>query len=213
MQVHAGDCHMAGKRHRPVDRDEARRLLADGLRPCTHCRPDTQLDIPGLPRGTKTLRHRPLPQGHQRHEHSPAPTSHRRPRPVRVRLPWKPGRPLRRMPAQDLEIRPRRQPRLPVVHGTRPRTLGTDRSIHQHPRLTAQHARHRVPDRPGVHPNATAVRWKRTPVTWHLPTAPTADPDLPPGWAAEPKLWRGLAVVRLSALPQAGMQRHPSGLA
>ncbi|MCX4625125.1 DUF6233 domain-containing protein [Streptomyces albogriseolus] len=26
--MHTGDCHMAGKRHRPVDRDEARRLLA-----------------------------------------------------------------------------------------------------------------------------------------------------------------------------------------
>ncbi|MFD9395201.1 DUF6233 domain-containing protein [Streptomyces sp. NPDC060000] len=52
IQVHAGDCHMAGERRRPVGRDEARRLLAGGLRPCAHCRPDTQLDIPGLPRGT-----------------------------------------------------------------------------------------------------------------------------------------------------------------
>ncbi|OWA00996.1 hypothetical protein B9W62_35770 [Streptomyces sp. CS113] len=33
LQVPAGDCHMAGKRHRPVDRDEARRLLAEGLKP------------------------------------------------------------------------------------------------------------------------------------------------------------------------------------
>jgi hypothetical protein len=54
VQVHAGDCHAAGKRGRAVDRDEARRLLADGLRPCTHCRPDTQLDIIDLPRGTST---------------------------------------------------------------------------------------------------------------------------------------------------------------
>ncbi|MFI1928423.1 MULTISPECIES: DUF6233 domain-containing protein [unclassified Streptomyces] len=52
IQVHAGDCHMAGKRRRPVGRDEAQRLLADGMRPCTHCRPDTQLDITDLPRGT-----------------------------------------------------------------------------------------------------------------------------------------------------------------
>ncbi|MEU9272741.1 DUF6233 domain-containing protein [Streptomyces sp. NPDC048251] len=77
IQVHAGDCHMAGKRRRPLGRDEARRLLADGLRPCTHCRPDTQLDIPGLPRGT-TPSPRPLPQGHQHHEHSPATASHHR---------------------------------------------------------------------------------------------------------------------------------------
>ncbi|WP_234437090.1 DUF6233 domain-containing protein [Streptomyces maremycinicus] len=80
VQVHAGDCHMAGKRRRPVGRDEARRLLADGMRPCTHCRPDTQLDIPCLPRGTTpALPHRPPPQGHQHDEHFTAPASHRRP--------------------------------------------------------------------------------------------------------------------------------------
>ncbi|MET9793517.1 DUF6233 domain-containing protein [Streptomyces canus] len=43
--MHAGNCHMAGKRHRPVDRSEARRLLAAGLEACTHCRPDAQLHI------------------------------------------------------------------------------------------------------------------------------------------------------------------------
>ncbi|MEU9272320.1 DUF6233 domain-containing protein [Streptomyces sp. NPDC048251] len=76
VQVHAGDCHMTGKRRRPVGRDEARRLLADGLRACTHCRPDTQLDITDLPRGTTPAsRHRPPPQGHRHHEHSPAHTS------------------------------------------------------------------------------------------------------------------------------------------
>ncbi|MGW4518433.1 DUF6233 domain-containing protein [Streptomyces sp. NPDC004393] len=32
VQVHAGDCRMAGKRRRAVSRDEARRLLATGLR-------------------------------------------------------------------------------------------------------------------------------------------------------------------------------------
>ncbi|MEU2502331.1 DUF6233 domain-containing protein [Streptomyces sp. NRRL F-5527] len=32
-----------GKRDRPVDRDEARRLLAAGLKACGHCRPDNLL--------------------------------------------------------------------------------------------------------------------------------------------------------------------------
>ncbi|MFG2472860.1 DUF6233 domain-containing protein [Streptomyces canus] len=45
VQVHAGTCHMIGSRRRPVSRDEARRLLADGLRACTHCQPDIQLHI------------------------------------------------------------------------------------------------------------------------------------------------------------------------
>lgn len=79
VQIHAGDCHMAGKRRRPVGRDEARRLLAGGLRSCTHCRPDTQLDIIDLPRGTTTPALSPLPQGHQHDEHSPAPTAGHRP--------------------------------------------------------------------------------------------------------------------------------------
>ncbi|MEU9737182.1 DUF6233 domain-containing protein [Streptomyces sp. NPDC048002] len=45
VEVHAGDCHITGKRRRAVSRDEARRLLATGLRPCAHCQPDTQLGI------------------------------------------------------------------------------------------------------------------------------------------------------------------------
>ncbi|WP_371667354.1 DUF6233 domain-containing protein [Streptomyces sp. NBC_00289] len=45
VQVHAGDCHMAGTRRRPVGRDEARRLLATGVGACIHCQPDTQLHI------------------------------------------------------------------------------------------------------------------------------------------------------------------------
>ncbi|MET9914745.1 DUF6233 domain-containing protein [Streptomyces sp. NPDC006476] len=49
VQVHAGDCHMAGKRRRVISRDEARRLLATGLRACTHCAPDAQLRILDLP--------------------------------------------------------------------------------------------------------------------------------------------------------------------
>jgi hypothetical protein len=36
---------MAGSRRRPVDRDEARRLLARGLKACGHCRPDAELEI------------------------------------------------------------------------------------------------------------------------------------------------------------------------
>ncbi|MFE6364318.1 DUF6233 domain-containing protein [Streptomyces sp. NPDC057806] len=45
VEVHVGDCHMAGKRRRAISRDEARRLLATGLRACLHCQPDTQLGI------------------------------------------------------------------------------------------------------------------------------------------------------------------------
>ncbi|GGV87209.1 DUF6233 domain-containing protein [Streptomyces griseoloalbus] len=48
LQVHAGDCYMAGKRRRPVDRDEARRLIAAGLETCGHCRPDSRLGITDL---------------------------------------------------------------------------------------------------------------------------------------------------------------------
>ncbi|QKV98346.1 DUF6233 domain-containing protein [Streptomyces sp. NA02536] len=48
LQVHAGDCYMAGKRRRPVDRDEARRLLTAGLTACGHCRPDSALGITEL---------------------------------------------------------------------------------------------------------------------------------------------------------------------
>ncbi|MFZ4145482.1 DUF6233 domain-containing protein [Streptomyces griseoincarnatus] len=48
LQIHAGNCHMAGKRRRPVDRDEARRLLTTGLKACGHCRPDNLLGITEL---------------------------------------------------------------------------------------------------------------------------------------------------------------------
>ncbi|KES08433.1 hypothetical protein BU52_05250 [Streptomyces toyocaensis] len=48
LQVHAGDCHMAGRRRRSVDREEARRLLAAGLKACGHCRPDSLLGITDL---------------------------------------------------------------------------------------------------------------------------------------------------------------------
>jgi hypothetical protein len=39
---------MVGKRRRPVDRDEVRRLLAAGLKACGHCRPDSALGITEL---------------------------------------------------------------------------------------------------------------------------------------------------------------------
>ncbi|GAA2254028.1 hypothetical protein GCM10010145_22510 [Streptomyces ruber] len=45
VELHAGDCYAAGGRRRAVDRGEARRLLAAGLRACTHCRPDRRLGI------------------------------------------------------------------------------------------------------------------------------------------------------------------------
>ncbi|MGW2973755.1 DUF6233 domain-containing protein [Streptomyces mirabilis] len=45
MEVHVGGCYAAGKRRRPVPRDEARRLLTSGMRAGTHCKPDTQLRI------------------------------------------------------------------------------------------------------------------------------------------------------------------------
>ncbi|MFE9313214.1 DUF6233 domain-containing protein [Streptomyces sp. NPDC006706] len=47
-QVHRGSCYMAGERHRPISRDEARSLLAAGTSTCTHCRPDRDLGIIGL---------------------------------------------------------------------------------------------------------------------------------------------------------------------
>ncbi|MEU1494847.1 DUF6233 domain-containing protein [Streptomyces sp. NPDC005776] len=44
-EVHAGYCHAAGKRRRVIDRDQALRMLADGIRACAHCRPDTVLGV------------------------------------------------------------------------------------------------------------------------------------------------------------------------
>ncbi|MFF9091405.1 DUF6233 domain-containing protein [Streptomyces sp. NPDC014991] len=47
VQLHRDDCYVAGKLRRTVDREEARRLLADGSSACTHCRPGTVLGIIG----------------------------------------------------------------------------------------------------------------------------------------------------------------------
>ncbi|MFI9569547.1 DUF6233 domain-containing protein [Streptomyces rishiriensis] len=78
MQVHAGDCYAAGKRRRPVGRDEARRLLADGLGACTHCRPDTRLNVIDLSDGPTPATASMPPEGPRRctplpHHRSPSP--------------------------------------------------------------------------------------------------------------------------------------------
>jgi hypothetical protein len=41
--IHAGGCHMAGKRSRAIVRADALRWLAEGVPACTHCRPDSEL--------------------------------------------------------------------------------------------------------------------------------------------------------------------------
>ncbi|MGW2595449.1 DUF6233 domain-containing protein [Streptomyces sp. NPDC001515] len=46
-EVHVGGCYAAGKRRRAITRDQAQALLAEGIRACTHCRPDTDLGMLG----------------------------------------------------------------------------------------------------------------------------------------------------------------------
>lgn len=46
-EVHAGHCYAIGNRRRVIDRDQALALLADGVRACLHCRPDTTLGVLG----------------------------------------------------------------------------------------------------------------------------------------------------------------------
>lgn len=43
VQVHVGDCWNSGKRTRGIGRDEALRALADGVKACGACRPDSEL--------------------------------------------------------------------------------------------------------------------------------------------------------------------------
>ena len=43
VYVHVGGCWNAGRRSKGVDRDHARRALADGVKACPQCRPDTEL--------------------------------------------------------------------------------------------------------------------------------------------------------------------------
>ncbi|SFT31420.1 DUF6233 domain-containing protein [Streptomyces sp. ok210] len=46
-EVHVGGCHAAGKRRRAISREQALAALADGIRACIHCRPDTELGVLG----------------------------------------------------------------------------------------------------------------------------------------------------------------------
>ncbi|WOT40728.1 DUF6233 domain-containing protein [Streptomyces coeruleorubidus] len=43
VYVHVGDCWNAGKRSRGVERDQALRALAEGVKACPQCRPDSAL--------------------------------------------------------------------------------------------------------------------------------------------------------------------------
>ncbi|MEU9031922.1 DUF6233 domain-containing protein [Streptomyces sp. NPDC048383] len=45
VRVHTGDCWDTRTRCKPATLDEARRALAEGIRACPHCRPDTALGI------------------------------------------------------------------------------------------------------------------------------------------------------------------------
>ncbi|MET7535733.1 DUF6233 domain-containing protein [Streptomyces sp. NPDC058293] len=45
VYVHVGGCHMAGKRSRGVDRDQALRKMTEGVAACPHCRPGTELGV------------------------------------------------------------------------------------------------------------------------------------------------------------------------
>ncbi|MFG3127306.1 DUF6233 domain-containing protein [Streptomyces tendae] len=43
VQVHQGDCWNSGKRTRGISLDEARRAIAESVKPCDVCRPDSAL--------------------------------------------------------------------------------------------------------------------------------------------------------------------------
>ncbi|MGC5004833.1 DUF6233 domain-containing protein [Streptomyces sp. DT203] len=47
IEVHVGGCYAAGKRRRALTREQALAALADGIRACIHCRPDTELGVLG----------------------------------------------------------------------------------------------------------------------------------------------------------------------
>ncbi|WP_037854027.1 DUF6233 domain-containing protein [Streptomyces sp. NRRL S-1824] len=47
IEVHVGGCYAAGKRRRAITREHALAALADGIRACIHCRPDTELGVLG----------------------------------------------------------------------------------------------------------------------------------------------------------------------
>ncbi|WP_326739161.1 DUF6233 domain-containing protein [Streptomyces sp. NBC_01022] len=44
-EVHVGGCYATGKRRREISREQALTALAEGVRACTHCRPDTELGV------------------------------------------------------------------------------------------------------------------------------------------------------------------------
>ncbi|MFI7396231.1 DUF6233 domain-containing protein [Streptomyces tendae] len=43
VYVHVGGCWNAGSRSRGIGQDQARRAIAEGVRACPHCRPDSAL--------------------------------------------------------------------------------------------------------------------------------------------------------------------------
>ena len=43
VYVHVGDCWNASKRSKGIDREQARRAIAEDVRACPHCRPDSAL--------------------------------------------------------------------------------------------------------------------------------------------------------------------------
>ncbi|MEW2266133.1 DUF6233 domain-containing protein [Streptomyces sp. NPDC047853] len=43
VYVHIGDCWNAAKRSKGIEQEQARRALADGVKACPHCRPDSAL--------------------------------------------------------------------------------------------------------------------------------------------------------------------------
>ncbi|MFH8858294.1 DUF6233 domain-containing protein [Streptomyces rochei] len=45
VYVHAGDCWNAGKRSTDIEQEQARRALADGVKVCPHCQPDSALHM------------------------------------------------------------------------------------------------------------------------------------------------------------------------
>lgn len=45
VYVHVGHCYSIGRRHRSITRAQALAALADGVDPCIHCRPDTELRV------------------------------------------------------------------------------------------------------------------------------------------------------------------------
>ncbi|MFJ8208074.1 DUF6233 domain-containing protein [Streptomyces sp. NPDC096033] len=45
VRVHVGNCWDTRTRCKPTTSDAARRALAEGVEPCTHCRPDTALGV------------------------------------------------------------------------------------------------------------------------------------------------------------------------